>query len=81
MRRVLYLDRSLAVAHFTLGSILERIGDADGARRAYRNARDLSRARPHDEVAPLSDGEPAGRLADAAAMQLAVLDAAEEKTP
>ena len=80
MRRVLYLDRSLAVAHFTLGAILERVGDADGARRAYRNARDLSRARPVDEAAPLSDGEPAGRLAEAAAMQLAVLDAAEEET-
>ena len=50
-----------------------------GARRAYRNARDLCRARPADEPAPLSDGEPAGRLAEAAAAQLAILDAAEEK--
>jgi len=29
-RRVLYLDRSLAVAHFTLGSILQRLGDSAG---------------------------------------------------
>ena len=79
VRRVLYLDRSLAVAHFTLGSILERAGDPAGARRAYRNARDLCRARPADEPAPLSDGEPAGRLAEAAAAQLAILDAPEEK--
>ena len=79
VRRVLYLDRSLAVAHFTLGSILERMGDAAGARRAYRNARDLCRTRPADEPVPLSDGEPAGRLASAAAAQLAILDAPEEK--
>ena len=79
VRRTLYLDRSLAVAHFTLGSILERLGDAAGARRAYRNARDLCRTRPADEPVPLSDGEPAGRLARAAAAQLAILDAPEEK--
>ncbi len=78
LRRVLYLDRSLAAAHFTLGSVLERCGDAAGARRAYRNARDLCRALPADEAAPLADGEPAGRLAEAAANQLAVLDAEEE---
>ena len=79
VRRVLYLDRSLAAAHFTLGSILEQMGDAAGARRAYRNARDLCRTRPDDEPVPLSDGEPAGRLARAAAAQLAILDAPEEK--
>ncbi len=81
VRRALYLDRSLAVAHFTLGSILERMGDAAGARRAYRNARDLCRARPADEPAPLSDGEPAGRLARAAAAQLAILDAPPTPPP
>ena len=79
-RRVLYLDRSLAVGHFTLGSLLERTGDLTGARRAYRNAHDLCRARPMDEAVPLSDGESAGRLAEAAAAQRAVLDAAVEKT-
>ena len=79
VRRALYLDRSLAAAHFTLGSILERMGDAAGARRAYRNARDLCRSRPADEPVPLSDGEPAGRLAQGAAAQLAILDAPEEK--
>lgn len=40
-RRTLYLDRGLAVAHLSLGSILARRGDLDGARRAYRNARRL----------------------------------------
>jgi chemotaxis protein methyltransferase CheR len=74
-RRVTYLDRTLALGHFTLGSILFRRGDRAGARRAYRNARDLSAARPPDEPVPLSDGMPAGRLAEAASAQLAVLGA------
>src|SRR5439155_25734681 len=35
-RRAIYLDGSLAIAHFTLGSILWRRGDLAGARRALR---------------------------------------------
>jgi chemotaxis protein methyltransferase CheR len=73
-RRVIYLDRSLAVAHFTLGSILRRLGAPAGALRAYRNARDLCAARPPDEVVPLSDGELAGRFAEAAAVQMALVE-------
>jgi len=73
-RRALYLDRSLAIAHFTLGSILQRRGDRTGARRAYRNAHDLCAARPADEVVPLTDGEPAGRLAAAALAQMTRLE-------
>ena len=62
IRRVLYLDRSLALAHLTLGTILHDLGDADGARRAYRNTRDLCGNRPPDELVPLSNGERIGRL-------------------
>jgi chemotaxis protein methyltransferase CheR len=78
VRRVIYLDRSLAVGHFTLGALLRARGDWAGARRAYRNARDLCVARPPDEIVPLSDGEPAGRLAEAAAAELALLDRRQE---
>jgi len=73
LRHVLYLDRSLAAAHFVLGAILRRRGDLEDARRAYRNARDLCAARPPDEVLPLTDGEPTGRLAEAADVELALL--------
>jgi chemotaxis protein methyltransferase CheR len=69
LRRVLYLDRTLAAAHFTLGSALLRGGDTAGARRAYRNARDLCAACPPDGVVPLGDGE-------TAEVQLALLNAA-----
>jgi chemotaxis protein methyltransferase CheR len=78
LRRALYLDRSLAVAHLTLGALAARHGDREAARRAYRNARDLCTARPADEAVPLAEGEPAGRLAAAAAAALAVLDTAPE---
>ena len=74
MRRVLYLDRSLAVAHFTLGSILRQRGDDAGARRAYRNARDLCAGRPPDEAVPFADGESAGRLLEVAKVELALLE-------
>jgi chemotaxis protein methyltransferase CheR len=73
-RRVIYLDRSLALAHFTLGSMLRRRGDRRGARRAYRNARELCAAMPPDQAVALGEGEQAGRLAEAAAAELAVLE-------
>jgi chemotaxis protein methyltransferase CheR len=80
-RRVIYLDRSLAIAHFLLGSILCRGGDPAGAWRAFRNARDLCAALPPEELLPLSDGEPAGRLADAASRQMARLATPTEPAP
>jgi chemotaxis protein methyltransferase CheR len=75
VRRVLYLDRSLAAAHLTLGTILRRLGERDSARRAYRNAYKLCVARPADEVVPLTEGERAGRLSEAAEAELALLEA------
>ncbi len=80
-RHVLYLDRTLAVGHFVLGSIFRRLGDHEAAWRAFRNARDLCRAQPADAVVPLADGERAGRLAEAAADRLAVLVATGEARP
>ena len=81
VRRALYLDRSLAIAHFVLGSIQRRRGDLAGARRSFRNVRELCAACPVDEVVPLSDGDSAGRLAESARLQLTWLDAlAESRT-
>jgi chemotaxis protein methyltransferase CheR len=75
-RRAVFLDRSLAIAHFTLGSILQRRGALRDAQRYFRNARDLCAARPPDEIVPLTEGEAAGRLAEAAGVQLDALHAA-----
>jgi chemotaxis protein methyltransferase CheR len=81
LRRVIYLDPSLAVAHFTLGSILWRSGAVADARRCYRNALALSAERPPQEFLSLSEGETAGRMAEAARNQLALVDGDQEKIP
>ena len=81
VRSALYLDRSLAVAHFLLGSILRRLGNVEGARRAYKNARDLAQARPAEEPLALGDGERAARLVEATTAELALLGARTEAVP
>jgi chemotaxis protein methyltransferase CheR len=75
LERVIYLDRKLAVAHFTLGVLLARRGQLSAARRAFRNAHEQCAARPVDEIVPLSEGECAGQVAAAAAFHIAQLDA------
>lgn len=69
-RRALYLDRGLVVGHLVLGGALARLGDTDGARRAGRNAQRLLAGMAPDEIVSASDGEPAGRLAEMAAVQM-----------
>jgi chemotaxis protein methyltransferase CheR len=74
VRRVIYLDRSLAVAHFLLGSLLRKVCNPVAARRAFRNAYALCAARESDDVLPLGEGESAGRLAEAAAGELFLME-------
>jgi len=75
-QRAVFLDRSLAIAHFLLGSILQRRGSLEGAKRAFRNARELAAARPPDEIVPLSEHETARLLTKAAENHLRVIEAA-----
>jgi len=79
LRRVLYLDRTLAVAHFTLGVLQERMGHASRASGSYRNAARLASARPADERAPLSDGEDHQTIAAAARRCVERLAAASDR--
>ena len=73
--RALYLDPSLAIAHFLLGTILRKRGARPGALRAFRNARDLCAARPADEAVPAGAGERVGALRSAAAAEMDLLEA------
>ena len=73
LRSALYLDPTLAIAHFMLAALLERRGDEPGARRSYRNALALVTPRPPAEAVALGDGETAGSLAERARHQLARL--------
>ncbi len=75
-RRALYLDRGLVAAHLALGGALARLGDIDGAHRAYRNAERLLVAMSPAEIVPSSDGELAGRLVEMARLQMKLLAAA-----
>ncbi|MEO6599857.1 MAG: CheR family methyltransferase, partial [Polyangiaceae bacterium] len=73
LRRAIYLDSSLAIAYFTLGSVLVGLRDVAGAERAFRNAEQCARARPKDEPVPLAREISAQGLAIAAARELALL--------
>ena len=73
LRRAIYLDSSLAIAHFTLGSVLVSLRDHAGAERAFRNAEQCARARPSDEPVPLASDINAQGLASAAARELGLL--------
>jgi len=75
-QRALYLDPSLAVAHFLLGTILRKRGARPGALRAFRNVRDLCAARPSDESLPAGAGERTGALHSAASAEMERLEVA-----
>jgi chemotaxis protein methyltransferase CheR len=73
-QRAVYLDRSLAVGHFLLGTILRKRGARPLAQRSFRNVRDLCSGRPPDEEVPAGAGEKAGALHFAAAAEMARLE-------
>jgi chemotaxis protein methyltransferase CheR len=73
LRRLIFLDRSLAVAHFTLAMLLQRKGDLGRARRLFENAYRLCSTRSASEIVPLSEGTSAGALAASAKAQVANL--------
>jgi chemotaxis protein methyltransferase CheR len=73
-QRALYLDRSLAVGHFLLGTILRKRGARPLARRSFRNVRDLCSGRPPDEEVRAGAGEKAGVLHFAASAEMARLE-------
>jgi chemotaxis protein methyltransferase CheR len=73
VKRALYLDRTLAFGHFLLGAVLSRLGDSGGARRAFRYARELLARQGPDEIVAFSDGQRAGRFAEAVTAQLELL--------
>jgi hypothetical protein len=58
-----------------------RRGAVEEARRCYRAVLGLCAERPQDEIALLSDGEHAGRLAEAARGQLALTATRMEIAP
>lgn len=74
-RRALYVDRQMVVAHLALGHALARSGEADAARRSYRNAERLLSAMPPQAAVAAGDGETAERLVQHARVRLRLLGA------
>jgi chemotaxis protein methyltransferase CheR len=72
LRHAIYLDRSLAIAHFTLGSVLAQLEKPALAERAYRNARDCLALHGGGPIA-LGDGISAGGLATAVTQAIELL--------
>ncbi len=75
VRRALYLDRGFVIAHVLLGQLHIRAGDREAALRSFRNAAELLASEHADGTVVATDGERAGRIREAVAMQLRLLRA------
>jgi chemotaxis protein methyltransferase CheR len=62
LKRALYLDPDYLLAHFALGNLALRSGDARTGRRCFKNTLSLLAARDDGEVLPESEGLTAGRF-------------------
>lgn len=70
-RQALYLDPDFVLAHFALGHLYRRIGQATRAGQHFANTRRLLADTPADAALPQADGLTASRL-------LAILDSTEQ---
>jgi chemotaxis protein methyltransferase CheR len=62
MRRAVYLDRGLALAHYHLGRLLREQGDRPGAARSFRNSLRLIEPAAPDAVVPGTEDMAAAEL-------------------
>lgn len=75
LSRALYLDRTLLVAHFVQGLVLQRKGDTRGALRAFENVRQLCQALPRETPVPLTNAQTVEAMAEVVAVQMELLRA------
>lgn len=73
LRRLLYLDATLAMGYFMLGLIHEGQQDLLAAQRAFRNASSAASQLPVDAPLPLAHDETAGALLQSCELRLAAL--------
>jgi chemotaxis protein methyltransferase CheR len=62
LKRTLYLDPNFVLAHYSLGNLMLRRGNARAAKKSFENVLALLGAFGQDEVLPESDGLTAGRF-------------------
>ena len=64
LRRALYLDADLVMAHFSLGNLLRRQEKIRGAKKHFENALELLTACESEVTVPQAEGLNAGRLSE-----------------
>jgi chemotaxis protein methyltransferase CheR len=64
LRKALYLDRDLVLAHFTLANLALRAGNQEESRRHFANAQSLLDTYHPDDILPESEGMSAGGLGE-----------------
>jgi tetratricopeptide (TPR) repeat protein len=74
LRRVLYLDDSLALVHFSLGKTLRKLKDIEGAVSAFRSTVEICDQSPPDQAVPLGCNVTAGQLRSLAKTQLEAIE-------
>ena len=62
LRRALYLEPNLVVAHYSLGNLMLRQGNPRAAQKSFANVLELLDACPQEEVLPEAEGLTVGRL-------------------
>ncbi len=60
----LYLDPNLTIAHFSAGMLLIKQGDSKHAKRHLRNALEILKQQPIDQMVPGSEGMSVARLTE-----------------
>ena len=70
LRRLVYLDRSLAAAHFALGTLFHKKRDSGRARRSFTNAYRLAATLPPKQIVSMTEGMTAAELASLAKERL-----------
>lgn len=73
LRRAIYLDRRFALAHYHLGTCLQRGRQTERARKAFHNVLQLLATRPEAETVEHGDGMTVAELKDLARMHLDVV--------
>lgn len=70
IRKTLYLDRSVAIAHFVLGSLARRMGDIELARRSFTNAHAACLKHSATDIVRFAEDETYSSLIRAIELQL-----------
>jgi chemotaxis protein methyltransferase CheR len=73
LRRAVYVDRKFALAHYYLGTLLQRAGFLSDARKAFWNASELLEARAPEESVDLGDGMNVAELRELIRMHQEIL--------